>query len=113
MNFDREQVRKNAQEATTEDLMDRVTLYGAEMEPEAVRIIEAELTRRCVDQLQLEAHRAQRKRHALIGPDGTALRCSFCERPASTQRWGWHRLWGLLPIFPRRFAYCAVHQPRR
>ena len=33
-------------------------------------------------------------------PDGTAVRCSFCHRPAVAEGWGWHRLWGVLPLFP-------------
>ena len=41
--FESERVRKNAREATTEDLLNRVTVYRGDMEPEALKIIEAEL----------------------------------------------------------------------
>ena len=112
MKFDSERARANAQAATTEDLMDRITVYGAGMEPEAVRIIEAELARRGIGRQQIEAHATECKRRAIFLPDGTARRCSFCERPAIAQSWGWHRLWNQFPIFPRRFWYCAEHQPK-
>jgi hypothetical protein len=44
-------------------------------------------------------------------PDGTAVGCSFCHRPAVAEGWGWHRLWGLLPVFPRYYYYCSEHRP--
>src|SRR5262249_58437366 len=112
MNFDAQKVWLNARKAGTEDLLDRVTVYRAGMEPEAVEIIEAELRSRGVDRDQVEAHAAQRQREVLPPlPDGTAVRCSHCYRPAVVQGWGWHRLWGLLPVFPRYYAYCERHRP--
>ena len=110
MNFDRNRVKRIAQDSTNEELMDHITVYRAGMEPEAVRLIEAELARRGIDQLQIKAHEAQRRESAFFYPDGTAVRCSFCNRPAVGQRWGWHRLWGKVPLFPRRFAYCEKHR---
>ena len=40
--FNPERVWQNAREASTEDLLDRVTVYRAGMEPEALEIIEEE-----------------------------------------------------------------------
>jgi hypothetical protein len=37
------------------------------------------------------------------------MRCSFCNRPAVVQRRRWHRLFGLVPVFPKLFAYCDFH----
>jgi hypothetical protein len=39
------------------------------------------------------------------------VRCSFCHAPAVAEGWGWHRLWGRFPVFPRFFFYCASHRP--
>jgi hypothetical protein len=111
MELDRERVQKNAQLASTEYLLDRVTAYRPGMEPEALVVFEAELRRRGVGQLEIEEHAFQRSCEVITHPDGTAVRCSFCERPAVARRWGWHRLWGLVHLFPRRLAYCDQHQP--
>ncbi len=46
MDWDADRVRANARQASTEDLLERVTIYRSGMEPEAVEIIEAELRRR-------------------------------------------------------------------
>ena len=43
-------------------------------------------------------------------PDGTAAKCSFCPRPAVAKGWAMHRLFGLLPVFPRNFYYCENHR---
>jgi hypothetical protein len=110
MELNLERVRNNARHATTEDLLDRATVYRTGMEPAALEIIEEELLSRGVDDHALAAHRERRK-HTLFREDGTAVKCSFCYRPAVVYHWGWHRLRGLLPVFPRRFAYCEVHRP--
>ena len=112
MQLDLERVRKNVRSATTEDLLDRVTVYRAGMEPSALAIIEHELDQRGVTLDQIAEHEAMRRERMIELPDGTAMRCSFCERPAVAQGWGWHRIWGRIPVFPRRYAYCEVHEPR-
>jgi hypothetical protein len=117
--FNAERVRTNAQQATTEDLLDRITVYRSGMEPEAVFIIEDELRRRGVDDDTIEAHAAERGFKAILHADGTALKCSFCHRPAVAQGWGWHWLslpiWGkrrpVVPVFPRYLRYCSEHEP--
>src|SRR5690242_38547 len=103
MRFDPERVRQNARQATTEDLLDRVTVYREGMEPEALAIIEQELHDRGVWAEHIEAHAEQRSRTAIPREDGTATPCSYCERPAVDEGWDWHHLWGLLPVFPRYF----------
>jgi hypothetical protein len=113
LDFDRKRFGKLAQDMTNEELMDRITVNRAGMEPEAVEMIEAELARRKVRQLEIDAHEARRRESTVFLPDGTALRCSFCSRPAVGQRWGWHRIWGKIPVFPRRFAYCEEHRQER
>jgi hypothetical protein len=111
MLFDLRRVEANAREAATEDLLDRVTVYRAGMEPAALRIIEAELRRRDITANEIETHARERERETRMLPDGTAARCSFCHRPALAEAWGWHRLWGRLPLFPRRHRYCREHMP--
>jgi hypothetical protein len=110
LRFDPVRVEADVRRASTEDLLDRVTVYRAGMEAEALAIIEAELSRRGVDAADIEAHARSRAADALPLPDGTAVRCTFCNRPAVYQGWGWHRVWGLVPVFPRYFSYCALHR---
>jgi hypothetical protein len=119
MDFDPERVRMNVRKATTEDLLDRVTVYREGMEPEAVEIIEGELQDRGVYRDQIRAHAERRAQQVLPLPDGTAAQCSFCHRPAVAEGWGWHWLglmiWGkkrsVFPVFPRYYYYCDAHQP--
>ena len=42
MRFDRQRVESNVRQATTEDLLDRITVFAAGMEGDALEIIEAE-----------------------------------------------------------------------
>jgi hypothetical protein len=111
MKYDRERVQENVRKADTEDLLDRVTVYRAGMEPDALYIIEEELRRRGVTAADIDAH-ARRRDEAGVSDDGGApARCSICNRPAVVRQWRWHRLWGVLPLFPRLFWYCAEHRP--
>ena len=95
MLFDLERVRlKNVKEATTEDLLDRATVFRNGMEPAALTLIDAELNERGYTALDIEHHARVRGESALMLPDGVAARCSFCFKPATTEGWGWHRfLW--------------------
>jgi hypothetical protein len=110
MKLDLERVRMNVQGASTEDLLERCTVFKDGMEPEALEIIEEELQRRGVNQDAIDLH--ARERADVLQRRGLPLRCSFCHRGAVSEAWGWHRLWGLLPLLPRRFRYCRVHEPR-
>lgn len=111
MHFDPERVKQNARQATTEDLLDRITVYREGMEAEAIDLIEEELHARGIRPEEIEAHAAERSQVTIPRGDGTAMPCSFCERPAVDQGWGWHRMWGLLPVFPRYLFYCDRHRP--
>jgi hypothetical protein len=116
MEFDRKRVTENVQQATTVDLLDRITVYRAGMEPEAVEIITAELSERGVDELAIAAHAQRRSREIIPLDDGTVAKCSYCYQPAVAEGWGWHRfrLFGrgpeLFPLYPRYFFYCTEHQ---
>lgn len=109
MQFDPTQVLANARNADTHDLLDRVTAYRSALEPEALELFELELHRRGVTPAQIEEH-ARQYVHCVRGPDGTAQKCSWCPRPALTIEWGWHRLWGLVPVLPRLYRCCSKHQ---
>jgi hypothetical protein len=98
--------------AETEDLLDRVTVYRDGMEPAALDLMEMELDRRGVSRDDISAHDDMRRETAIILPDGTALRCSFCDRPAVRRGFGWHKLFGRVPVFPRVFARCELHEGR-
>jgi hypothetical protein len=105
---DRERLAANVRSASTQDLLDRVTLYRAGMEPEALEIIEEELRRRGVTAAQQVDH-ATARGEVVRDAAGVPLRCERCGRPAVSCVWGWHWLWGKVPLFPRRVALCAEH----
>jgi hypothetical protein len=119
MEFDRQRVLKNVRDATTEDLLDRVTVYRVGMEPAALAMIEAELEQRGIDIDAIEAHACERNFEAILYPDGTAVMCNYCHRPAVMGQWGWFwsrwMIWGkkrnLFPLWPRYCYYCSVHKP--
>lgn len=124
MEFHLKRVAEYIRRADTEELLDRVTIYRAGMEPAALDLMEGELDRRGLSPADIRAHDAQRRATAIFLPDGTALRCSFCDRPAIQQARGWHKLRLrapfisrslniALPLFPRLFAYCAIHLESR
>jgi len=108
--LDRDKVLLNARSATDEDLLDRVTVYRDGMEPAAVAIFEAELRRRGVSSERIVAHANQAA--SVRDREQLAVQCSWCRRPAVTSAWGWHRLFGRVPLFPRRWHYCAEHRGR-
>ena len=109
MEWNEQKVRANVEQAETDDLMDRVTAYRAGMEPGAVALIEKELMRRGITSAEIEAHAFECRDECLFHADGTALMCSFCRRPAVAEGWGWHWVFELVPLLPRRFRYCAEH----
>ena len=113
MRLDLRKVAEFIRRADTEELLDRVTVYREGMEPAALDLMEGELDRRGISRAAIAEHDAERRATAIMLPDGTAMRCSFCNRPAVVQARGWHRLFGLIPIFPRIFARCALHSPTK
>lgn len=114
MSIDHERVRDNVSKADTEDLLDRLTVYRAGMEPEALEIIEEELHSRGVDAAQIQAHEEERQKEVLWAEPGLALACSFCHSPAVARGWAWqHIFFGRVPLFPRLANFCAEHLDRR
>jgi hypothetical protein len=110
MHFDAAKLRTDAQEAETPDLLDRITAYREGMEAAAIEVIEAELRRRGVNQAAIDAHAEERRRECIFDGRGVARRCSRCHRPAVAVGRGWHRLWGVLPLFPRSVLLCREHR---
>jgi ATP-dependent helicase YprA (DUF1998 family) len=110
LRLDLDKVRANVQKADTEDLLDRATVYRGGMEPAALELIDAELRSRGVGEEAVAAH-AARRGAGLTDADGLPMKCEKCRRPAVGQVWAWRRLFGVLPLFPRRMALCEVHQP--
>jgi len=108
MELDLDRVRANVKTASTEDLLDRATVYRAEMEPAALLIIEEELRQRGVTAAQQVDHQ-QRRQDVLIDQARMPRRCALCSKPAVWRGWRWHRLWGWLPVFPRPMALCEDH----
>jgi hypothetical protein len=107
LELDLNRVRENAQASSTEDLLDRMTVYRAGLEPEALAIIRDELLARGVTAEDIADHE-QRRRDLLI-EGGRPVRCRLCSRPAVVRQWRWGKLFGVLPLFPRREALCAEH----
>lgn len=110
--FDLDAVEANVARADTEDLLDRATVYRNGMEPEALNLIDAELRERGVGEADLLTHQERRAR-TLYAPDGLAVKCGKCPRPAVARRWVWWRYLGLLPVFPRPLVFCEIHLPAR
>jgi hypothetical protein len=121
MEFDPQRVTTNVRHATTEDLLDRATVYRAGMEAEAIEIIEGELQDRGIYREQIRLHAEERQATSIFLEDGTAAVCSFCYRPAVSAGWGWH-WWSIvvmgkrreiMPVFPRYYHYCTEHEGER
>src|SRR5262245_24017109 len=109
MEFDLKRVRANVQNATTEDLLDRATVHRTGLEPAALPVILEELRARGVTPEVIVAHESTRA-DVLFDDSGTAQKCHRCERPAVVREWGWHRMFGELPLFPRLFYLCDEHR---
>jgi hypothetical protein len=109
MEFNLDRVRANIRGSSTEDLLDRITVYRGGMEPEAIQLIERELRDRGVTAQAIERHAEERFRQGVPDDEEAARMCSFCRRPAVAERIGWHKLWGLVPLFPRLYRYCYHH----
>lgn len=112
MHLDLPRVKANAEKASTEDLIERVTVFRDQMEPEAVEVIEQELRKRGYGPEKVAALGRSAAEAVVRRPDGTAAACSFCSRAAVAQGWGWHRWRGGLPLFPRWLRYCSEHKPK-
>lgn len=110
MELNLKRVAEFIRKANTEELLDRVTIYRQGMEPAALDMMEMELDRRGVSRDDIADHYLDRSETAIFLPDGTALRCSFCDRPAIQRAVGWNKLFGRIPVFPRLFAYCDTHR---
>jgi len=113
--MDIERVREETQKASTESLLDIVTVYRTEMENIATEVAESELSARGVRSAQIATHATMRQNEGFLRhSDGTVIRCNFCSRPAIEHQWEWQRLWGwFLPLFPRQFHLCHAHTEHR
>ena len=110
--FDIDRVRANVRKATTEDLLDRVTVYRAALEEAAVPVILQELMTRGVDAAAIVDHEARRGT-TVRDESGAARPCARCRLPAVVVEWGWHRWFGRVPVFPRRFLLCNEHRSQQ
>jgi hypothetical protein len=109
--LDLNKVRANVAKATTPDLLERATVYRDGMEPAALDIIETELRNRGVSYREQSEFGTAQDKAVLRHRDGSPLRCHLCSHAAVTQEWNWHRLFGIVPLFPRRLGLCERHRP--
>ena len=109
MDFDLNRVRLNVRESSTEDLLDRATVYRSGVEQEALALILEELRSRGLSADAVVQHE-QARRGVLVDDSGTARVCIRCPKPAVVQQWVWHRLFGKLPLFPRYAFLCDDHR---
>ena len=109
--MDLARISEDARNTSTENLLDRVTVYRGEMEAAAIEVFESELNARGVASAEIEAHAATREKDGLLRhEDGSVVRCNYCSRPATEHKWKWHRLWGwFLPMIPRFTHLCKEH----
>jgi hypothetical protein len=110
MRSDLKKVRANVEAASTDDLLDRATVWRDGMEPEALDLIEAELRDRGFGPEDLLRHGRRRAGEVIIGRDGNVRVCHLCHRPAVEEPRQWWRLCGLLPVFPRTVGVCEFHR---
>ncbi len=111
MEFDLGRLMANVRAATTEDLLDRVTVYRAGLEPEALPVILEELRRRGVTPETIVEHEETRG-EVLVDSQGVARTCARCPRPAVVCEWGFHKLFGKVPLFARPFYLCEQHRTK-
>jgi hypothetical protein len=109
MDFDLDRVRTNVQNAPTDDLLDRATVYRSALEPAALPVILEELKARGVTPDIIVRHEESRQ-GAVLDRNGVARLCGKCRKPAVVCEWGWHRMFNKLPLFPRRFYLCEDHR---
>lgn len=109
--MDLARIREDALGTSTENLLDRVTVYRDETEAAAVELFETELDERGVTKAEIEAHAAMRESDGFLRhEDGSIVRCNYCPRPATEHKWKWHRLWGWFLPMIRRFTHlCKEH----
>ena len=79
--FNPDKVRDNARNATTEDLLSRVTAYRNGMQPEAIEIIEEELRNRGIGAMEIHAHRNKVERDLLFDTDGLPVGLQIAGKP--------------------------------
>jgi hypothetical protein len=110
MRFDPAKVRDNVKAASTEDLLDRATVWRDGLEPAALELIETELQNRGVTPAELEAHARRRAENVIATPDGVAAVCYRCAKPAVERRWVWGKFRGVPSLFPQRLYVCEEHR---
>lgn len=111
MRFDQQAVSNWAATASTEALLDRVTVYRNDMEPHAVKIFERELAKRGIKSEKIANHGEMQQETALRSLDGHAVKCSQCDRPAVGYGWGWLKVFRRkIPFFPIQMPFCQEHQ---
>ena len=111
MPLDLRAVAADIRGADTDTLLDRATVYRPDLEPAAADLVDGELARRGVTEAEVREHDRRRRADVLFRDDGSARRCSFCDRPAVARRLGRHRLWGRVPVFPRVWNRCEDDSP--
>ena len=109
MEFNLDRVRANVKRASTDDLLDRATVYRAGLEPAALPVILEELKARGVTPEAVVRHE-QARTGVVVDPVGVARQCARCRKPAVVREWGWHRMYGKVPLFPRKFYLCEDHR---
>ena len=109
LEFDASRCITNVRQSSTDDLLDRVTAFRSDLEPQAIPIIERELRNRGIDSQAIREYATRNVN--IVSEAGHALKCIDCQRPAVTQAWGWHKIWGFIPVFPRLMRWCEVHRP--
>lgn len=109
MRLDLKRVQNNVKAATTEDLIDRVTVYRASLDPGAIPVIVEELMSRGVSAEEIARH-DERAARPIVDASGAARPCSRCRKPAAVREWRWHRIFGIVPLFPRVTYSCEDHR---
>jgi hypothetical protein len=109
MRFDIDRVRANLKRASTPELLDRYVFFRGGLEEEAVTALRDELRSRGVAEEAMQAHR-DASPDVLWETPALAYRCWKCEQPAVVCERRWHKMWGILPLYPRPVYCCPAHR---
>src|SRR5260370_37044973 len=112
MESDLQKLLVNIRKADTDELLDRITAYRLGLEADAIDMVEQELHRRGVAAERIAEHWELCRRDCTFHADGTAKMCSHCRKPRVREGWGWHKIFGKLPVFPRPLCCCQVHSAK-
>lgn len=110
MEIDLRRVAEWMRSASTEELLDRVTVFREDVEPAAFDLFRGELDRRGVPEWAIAEHELVRRERIIQRADGSVVKCWKCPRPAVARARRWWRILRVIPVLPLRMPVCEEHE---